>query len=67
VEHYGPSFQPSSLGVRLGQQRLQDHTGTRKSSGRDPPWHPTAATSLAMFAPAFLRVRRQCLLRLTAG
>ena len=36
---WGRSLQPSSLGVRLGQNHLQDHTGARKSSGRDPPWH----------------------------
>ena len=49
-------LQPSSLGVRLGQYHLQDHPETCKSSGRDPPWHPTVATSLAVFA-AFLRAR----------
>ena len=63
---WGRSLQPSSLGVRLGQHHVQDRTGARKSSGRDPPWHSTVATSLAAFAPAFFRARRQCLLRLTA-
>ena len=33
-------FQPSSsLGVRLGENHLQDDTGAHKSTGRDPPWH----------------------------
>ena len=36
---WGRSLQPSSLGVRLGHNRLQDRTGARKSSGRDPPRH----------------------------
>ena len=36
---WGRSLQSSSLGVRLGHNHLQDHTGERKSSGRDPPWH----------------------------
>jgi hypothetical protein len=31
---WGRSLQPSSLGVRLGQHHLQDHTEMRKSSGR---------------------------------
>jgi hypothetical protein len=31
------SLQWSSLRVRLGQNQLQDRTGARKSSGRDPP------------------------------
>ena len=36
---WGRSLQPSSLGVRLGKNHLQVHSGARKSSGRDPPWH----------------------------
>jgi hypothetical protein len=49
---WGRSLQPSSVGVRLGQHHIQDHTETRKSRGRDPPWHSTLATSLALFAAA---------------
>jgi hypothetical protein len=33
------SLQPSSLGVRLGENHFRDDTGMPKSSGRDPPWH----------------------------
>jgi hypothetical protein len=36
---WGRSLQPSFLGVRLGQHHLQDHTGARKTGGRDPPRH----------------------------
>ncbi len=35
----GRSRQPSSLGVCLGHNCVQDQTGARTSSGRDPPWH----------------------------
>ena len=51
---WGRSLQPS-LGVHLGQHHIQDHTETRKSSSRDPPWHSTVATSFAVVAAAFLR------------
>ena len=33
------SLQDTSRGVRLAQQHLQDRTGERKSTGRDPPRH----------------------------
>ena len=33
----GRSLEPSSLGVGLGQHHVQDCTGARNSSGRDPP------------------------------
>ena len=34
---WGRPVQPPLLGVRLGHNYLQDHTGTRKSNGRAPP------------------------------
>jgi len=37
IVDWGRSLQPSSLGVGLGQHHVQDRTGARKSSGRDPP------------------------------
>jgi hypothetical protein len=43
---WGRSLQHSSLGLRLGQNHLQDRTGARQSGGRDPPrhlpWQPTS-------------------------
>jgi hypothetical protein len=33
------SLRRTSLGLRVSQDYLHDHTGTRKSSGRDPPTH----------------------------
>ena len=36
----GCSLRASPVGLRLDQHHLQDCTGARKSSGRDPPLHP---------------------------
>ena len=37
IVDWGRSLEPSSLGVGLGQHHVQDCTGARNSSGRDPP------------------------------
>ena len=53
------AFAPAAvLGVCLGHNRVQDHSGARTSSGRDPP-APIVATDLAAFAPAFFRAHRR--------
>jgi hypothetical protein len=59
IVDWGRSLQPSSLRVGFGQHYLQDRTGARKSSGRDPPRAPAVATSLTASAPAFFRERQQ--------
>ena len=59
IVDWGRSLEPSSLGVGLGQHHVQDCTGARNSSGRDPPPGPAVASSLTASAPPFFRARRQ--------
>jgi hypothetical protein len=54
-------LQPSTVGARLGNNRLQDGTEACKSSGRDPAAAPPVAARLEASVPAFFRARRQCL------
>jgi hypothetical protein len=59
IVDWGCSLQPASLGVRFGQDHLQDSTGAGQSSGRDPPRHLRLQPA-SQRPPGCFRARRQC-------
>jgi hypothetical protein len=64
---WGHPLQPSSIGARLGHNHLPDGTEARKSSGRDPPWHPYRCNQPRGVCAGFLSCAATLPSRPTAG